>query len=393
MQSRASRTIFISVACVIALAMVAPSAQATYDGQDGRIAFGAFDATDRTQADIWSVHTDGQSQHRLTDAPGRDICPAYSADGRQIAFCSDRTGAFEIWLMDANGNHERQVTDLGTYAVFPDFSPDGSQLVFSAEPAGGGNTDLWQVPTLGGAPSQLTHTPDMLEENPVWSPDGSTVLFVRIAGDFSSGQLWSMDVATGQETQLTFDPTFKDQTPDWSPDGTRIAYAADDDIWLMDADGTGQTNLTQSAAVEFGAAFSPEGRGSPSPAPAAPCHGRALRPDHPHRRLRAPCRCPDAWAVAGRARLAAARRWLSRWCRAERLAERGRCRNQSRIHAKGQTNEPSPQQCSSVIARADTPPGAAASSFLLWRSRGRPFAWASGSPPHRCPQEAERREG
>ena len=122
--------------------------------------------------------------------------------------------------MDANGNHERQVTDLETYAVFPDFSPDGSQLVFSAEPDGGGNTDLWQVPTDGGEPTQLTDTSDTLEEYPVWSPDGRTVLFVRIAGDFSSGQLWTKDIATGEETQLTFDPTFKDQTPDWNPDGT-----------------------------------------------------------------------------------------------------------------------------------------------------------------------------
>ena len=293
MQSRTSRNIFIGVACAIALAVVVAPAPATYDGQDGRIAFGAFEAADRTQADIWSVNTSGKAKHRLTNAPGLDICPAYSADGGQIAFCSDRTGAFEIWVMDANGKHERQVTDLGSYAVFPDFSPDGSKLVFAAEPVGGGNTDLWQVPTGGGEPSQLTHTPDTLEENPVWSPDGSTVLFARIAGDFSSGQLWSKDIATGQETQLTFDPTFKDQTPDWSPDGTRIAYAADDDIWLMGADGTGQTNLTQSAAVEFGAAFSPEGTriaftGSGGPVAAGERYVQTIRTDGSERRIVAP---------------------------------------------------------------------------------------------------------
>ena len=317
MQSNTSRNIFIGVACAIALAVAVVNrpgsgggsqatkdeihvgtkkvalAPASYDGQDGRIAFGAFEAADGTEADIWSVNPRGTAKHRLTNAPGLDICPAYSADGRQIAFCSDRTGAFEIWVMDANGKHERQVTDLGSYAVFPDFSPDGSQLVFAAEPVGGGNTDLWQVPTRGGEPSQLTDTPDMLEENPVWSPDGSTVLFARIAGDFSSGQLWSKDIATGQETQLTFDPTFKDQTPDWSPDGTRIAYAADDDIWLMNADGTGQTNLTQSAAVEFGAAYSPEGTriaftGSGGPVAAGERYVQTIRTDGSERRIVAP---------------------------------------------------------------------------------------------------------
>jgi len=271
---RNSRTAFGAVTGAMVLLTVAaePPAAATYDGQIGRIAYGAFVAADRTQADIWSVLPDGRALRQLTDAPGRDICPAYSANGKRIAFCSDRTGSFEIWVMNANGTEERQVTELGSYAVFPDFSPDGSVLAFSAEPVGGGNTDLWLVPVAGGAPTQLTDTPDALEENPVWSPDGTKLLFVRIAGDFSSGQLWMREVSSGQETQLTFDQTFKDQTPDWSPDGARVAYAADDDIWLMNADGSGQVNLTQSAFVEFGAAFSPDGRriaftGSGGPVP------------------------------------------------------------------------------------------------------------------------------
>ena len=243
----------------LAPALAASPAAATYEGNNGRIAFGAFDANDRRQADIWSTRPGEDDLHQLTDAPGRDICPAYSPDGKHIAFCSDRTGAFEIWVMDANGKHERQVTALGTSSTFPDFSPDGGLLAFSSAPAGGGNTDLWIVPTDGGAPTQVTDTPDALEENPAWSPDGTTILFVRIAGDFSGGQLWTRDVATGQETQLTFDPTFKDQTPDWSPDGTRIAYGADDDIWIMDADGSDQVNLTKTPDVEFGTAFSPDG--------------------------------------------------------------------------------------------------------------------------------------
>ena len=109
------------------LLSTATPAGATYEGQVGRIAFGAFVAADRTQADIWSVRPDGQALRQLTDAPGLDICPAYSADGKHIAFCSNRTGAYEIWVMDANGKDERQLTDLGTRSLFPDFSPDGSR--------------------------------------------------------------------------------------------------------------------------------------------------------------------------------------------------------------------------------------------------------------------------
>ena len=293
MHTKTAQLMTVGILGALAVAgATAPPASATYEGNNGRIAFGAFFDSNR-QADIWSTKPGEADLHQLTNSPGHDICPAYSADGKSIAFCSDRTGAYEIWVMDANGKHERQVTQLGTYAVFPDFSPDGSRLAFSAESAGEGNTDLWLVPTAGGAPTRLTDTPDALEENPVWSPDGNTILFVRIAGDFSGGQLWTMDVASGQQTQLTYDPTFKDQTPDWGPDGTRIAYAADDDIWIMNADGTNQVNLTDSPNVEFGTAFSPDGTliafaGTGGPVPTGQRYVQTIRTDGSDRRIVAP---------------------------------------------------------------------------------------------------------
>jgi Tol biopolymer transport system component len=296
-------------ALALACAPATPAA-ATFEGSNGRIAFGAFFASNR-QADIWSTRPGENDLHQLTDAPGHDICPAYSADGKDIAFCSDRTGAYEIWVMDANGKQERQVTQLGTYAVFPDFSPDGSRLAFSATPSGQSNTDLWLVPTSGGVPTQLTNSPDTLEENPVWSPDGTLILFVRIAGDFSGGQLWTKNVSTGQETQVTFDATFKDQTPDWSPDGARIAYAADDDIWIMNADGTSQVNLTHTPNQEFGTAFSADGTqiaftGTGGPVPAGQRYVQTIRTDGSDRRVVAPTQglrqAAPAWQPLGRGR-------------------------------------------------------------------------------------------
>jgi Tol biopolymer transport system component len=249
----------LATTTLLALGTMSP-AGATYEGQEGRIAFGAFVATDRTQGDIWSVRPDGQALRQLTDAAGLDICPAYSADGKHIAFCSNRTGAYEIWVMDANGKDERQLTALGARSLFPDFSPDGSTVAFAGPVVTGGVTDLWTVPTAGGTPIRVTDTPDVAERLPVWSPDGNTLLYVAGPPTNASAQLWTLDVATGIRTQLTFDDTFKDQTPDWSPDGQLIAYEAGEDVWRMAADGTGQVNLTQTPSIaEFGAAFSPDG--------------------------------------------------------------------------------------------------------------------------------------
>jgi len=292
MHTKSARFAIGGILGALALACTAaPPAAATYEGNNGRIAFGAFFAAN-TQADIWSVRPGQDGLHQLTDAPGHDICPAYSADGKQIAFCSDRTGAYEIWVMKANGKQERQITHLGTSATFPDFAPDGRRLAFAAPPPGETNAELWLVPTEGGAPTRVTHTPDTSERHPVWSPDGSKLLFVRLAGG-TSGQLWTLDVRSGQETQLTFDPTFKDQTPDWSPDGARIAYAADDDIWIMQADGTGQVNLTDSPDAEFGTAFSPDGThiaftGTDGPVPTGERYVQTIRTDGSDRRVVAP---------------------------------------------------------------------------------------------------------
>src|SRR6478735_7817389 len=89
------RSTIVLTGAALLLLSTAPPAGATYDGQVGRIAFGAFVAADPTQGDIWSVRPDGQALRQLTDAPGLDICPAYSADGKEIAFCSNRTGLYE----------------------------------------------------------------------------------------------------------------------------------------------------------------------------------------------------------------------------------------------------------------------------------------------------------
>ena len=289
-----------------------PPAGATYDGQVGRIAFGAFVSSDRTQGDIWSVRPDGHALRQLTDAPGLDICPAYSADGKHIAFCSNRTGAYEIWVMDANGKDERQVTELGTRSLFPDFSPDGSQIAFAAPSVSGGVTDLWTVPSAGGAPTRVTDTPDVAEKLPVWSPDGSTLLYVAGPPTNTSAQLWTLALATGVRTQLTNDSTLKDQTPDWSPDGEVIAYHAGDDIWRMAADGTGQVNLTQTPSVaEFGTAFSPDGTkisftGTDGPVPPGERYVQVMSVDGSGRRLVAPTpgllQAVPAWQPLGSGR-------------------------------------------------------------------------------------------
>ncbi len=141
------------LAVLVGLLGASETAHATYPGSnDGRVAFGMIVGGN---VDIYSVLPNGNDLRRLTTDASFDACPSYSPDGKDIAFCSNRSGATEIWKMKQNGAQQEQVTHLNGNVTFPDFSPDGSRIVFGGS-AGGSNPDIWVVNSDGNGATRLT---------------------------------------------------------------------------------------------------------------------------------------------------------------------------------------------------------------------------------------------
>jgi TolB protein len=207
---------------------------------DGRkIAFYAYHG-DTT----WSIHVinaDGSGHLRLTrDEGARDSAPAWSPDGRQIAYGSERDGVTNLWVMNADGSGRRRLGSALGGA--PDWSPDGSRIV--CHRLDGNDLEICVIDPDGRNIGVLTDN-DAHDLHPAWSPDGSRIAFMSNRdGDL---EIYVMDADGTHVTQLTHNDA-EDWEPFWSPDGSKFVFSSRRDgnmeVYVMSADGSNQTRLT-----------------------------------------------------------------------------------------------------------------------------------------------------
>lgn len=248
--------------------------------------------------EIWVMNWDGTEQRQLTKYGSITSFPSASPDGRMVAFTTYASGqpAIQIFSL-STGRKLPFYNQRASMNSFVTFTPDSKRVIFSST-AGGGPSQLYMANVDGSGFRRITASgaievepkinpktgadlvdvsgrsglPQIFQmslegtdvrrlsagtgeaTNPAWSPDGVHIAFAWTKG-FEPGNynIFVMDVSSQQTVQLTANEG-RNENPTWAPDGARVAYASkkgrQSQIWVMNADGTGKQQLTQSGNNE-----------------------------------------------------------------------------------------------------------------------------------------------
>ncbi|MBK9051780.1 MAG: TolB family protein [Chloroflexi bacterium] len=174
-------------------------------------------------SDIYAITIGQPDLIRLTSDPAEDRDPAWSPDGRRVAFASNRGRNWDIYIIDLQEGKLLRLTDHAAFDGGPNWSPDGEFLVFESYRSG--NLDLFIVKADGSSdPIRLTEHPAP-DYSPIWSPGGRHIAFTSWRGGNKDIYLMSLDaVSDANATNLTRTPDKQEDNPAFSPDGAFVSY-------------------------------------------------------------------------------------------------------------------------------------------------------------------------
>ncbi len=183
-----------------------------------------------------------------------------------ISFMDEHNGQTDIFAIDRDGSGLRQLTNDSARELAMSWSPDGSQLIFQRSSDEDGSTELYMVNADGSGLLNLTRNPGD-DWSPAWSPDGSQIAFYsQRSGGMALFLMDLTQVLSGKDSlsAVIIPGTEMGAWPSWSPDGKQIVYRQElpgnDEIFVINADGSNPINLTQHSANDYSPDWSPDGK-------------------------------------------------------------------------------------------------------------------------------------
>ena len=234
--------------------------------------------------DIYLKGLNTKSRIQKTADPTSDLHPAISPDGTKLAYASMSGGSYDIFVTNIGSSRaRRQITSSSAEEISPTWSRDGKRIAFSRFSVAGWEWEICVFDLDTGATTTLV--PGLF---PSYSPVEDLLVFQRVDRQSRRFSLWTVDESATIETEVLRSPDGDYVQPRWSPDGRFIVFTSSGkripwigpdssrrsagqaikqiielrgaDVWTMQSNGTGLTQLTSQDTDESGAVWGRDGR-------------------------------------------------------------------------------------------------------------------------------------
>lgn len=208
------------------------------------------------QDDIWARAADGDTWFRLTATRDDERWPAWSPDGRRLAYAARRNRNWDIYVLDLRSGEETRLTTDAHFDGRPTWRPDGTQIAFDSMRAG--DLDIFVVDLDSGEVTNHTADSPAHDFAPAWHPTDNSLAFVTTrAGDHD---IYTLNLADDSVAPLAETPA-SEQQPVWFDDG-RLAMQVHENrtttVVVLDPE-TGQRTPLSFVGVAEMPAVAPDG--------------------------------------------------------------------------------------------------------------------------------------